>query len=93
MGQITVRELEERILELEEVVVRIRAPHDALVNDYAGKDGAYERKAAGTTSVSDWLEQRIKPSLNGFEYSIINGDYSTPHGRTKLSTLRNSYEK
>lgn len=93
MGQITVRELEERILELEEVVIRVRAPHHTLVNDYAGKDGTYERKAAGTTSVSDWLEQRIKPSLNGLECSVINGDYATPHGRTKLSTLRDSYEK
>jgi len=88
MTQISVRDLEKRIFELEEVVLTIRAPSDAKVEDYC-----YERKAAGNTSVTDWLEGRVKPLLGGYEVSIINGDYASPHGRTKLSTLRDSYEK
>ena len=88
MPQISVRDLEKRIFELEEVVITIRAPSDAKVEDYP-----YERKAAGNTSVTDWIEGRVKPLLGGYEASIINGDYSSPHGRTKLSTLRDSYEK
>lgn len=88
MPQISVRDLEKRIFELEEVVLTIRAPSDAKVEDYC-----YERKAAGNTSVTDWLEGRVKPLLGGYEVSIINGDYASPHGRTKLSTLRDSYEK
>jgi hypothetical protein len=91
--KITVRELEERILELEEIVIRIRAPHLSQVNDYSSKDGPYTRKAAGTTSITDWLEQRVKPCIGDLEYSIVSGEYTTPHGRTKLSTLRNSYEQ
>jgi hypothetical protein len=90
---ITVRELEERILELEEIVIRIRAPHLSTVREYASKDGPYTRKAAGTTSITDWLEQRVKPCIGDLEYSIISGEYTTPHGRTKLSTLRNGYEQ
>lgn len=88
MGQITVRALEEKILEIEEIVVCIRAPSSAMVDDYV-----YERKAAGTSSVTDWLDGRIKPLLNGKEVIVINGDYTPPHGRTKLSTLRSGYEK
>lgn len=86
--QITVRELEAKVFALEEVVLVIRAPASALVNDYP-----YERKAAGTTSVSDYVEGRLKPCLGNNEYTIINGDHVSPHGRTKLSTLRDSYEK
>lgn len=86
--KITVRALEEKIFELEEVVVTIRAPSGQLVDDYE-----YERKAAGTSSVTDWLDGRVKPLLGGHEVVVINGDYATPHGRTKMSTLRDSYEK
>jgi len=88
MAQITVRAFEEKIFELEQVVLTIRAPSGEMVEDYP-----YERKAAGNTSVSDWLEGRIKPLIGQKEVVITNGDYSVPHGRTKLSTLRDGYEK
>lgn len=88
MTKITVRALEEKIFELEEIVVTIRAPANTLVDNYE-----FERKAAGTSSVSDWLEGRVRPLIDGNEVVVLNGDYTTPHGRTKLSTLRGSYEK
>ena len=87
-NKVTVRTLEAKILELEEVVVKIRASSDAEVSDYS-----YERKAAGNTSLTDWIEGRIKPLVEGYELIVINGDCATPHGRTKLSTLRDSYTK
>lgn len=87
-GQITVRALEEKILEIEEIVICIRAPSTDLVDDYV-----FERKAAGTSSVTDWLDGRVRPLLSGKEVVVINGDYSSPHGRTKLNTLRSGYEK
>jgi len=86
--KITVRELEAKVFALEDVVLVIRAPASTLVNDYT-----YERKAAGTSSVSDYVEGRLKPCLGDHEYAIINGDHVQPHGRTRLSTLRDSYEK
>ena len=88
MPKISVRDLEKRILELEEVVLTVRAPADTMVEDYC-----YERKAAGNSSVTDWLDGRVKPLIGGYEVAIVNGDYASPHGRTKLSTLRDSYEK
>lgn len=88
MSQISVAEFEAKVLEQEEILIRVRAPASAKVDDYP-----YERKAAGTQSTSDWLEGRVKPRLNGYEVSVIGGDYATPHGRTKLEGLRNSYEK
>lgn len=86
--KITVRELEAKILDREEVVVVVRAPASATVNDYE-----YERKAAGNSSLTDYIEGRLKPCLGDYEFTIINGDHTQPHGRTKLSTLRDSYEK
>ena len=88
MGQISVKEFEAKVLEKEEIVIRIRAKSSEKVNDYS-----YDRKAAGNQSTTDWLEGRVKPFIRGFEVEVIAGDYSQPHGRTKLDTLRKSYEK
>jgi hypothetical protein len=87
MGGISVKEFEAKVLELEEIVIRVRAPSGAKVKDYD-----YERKAAGNQSISDWLEGRIKPLIGTYEVDVLAGDYATPHGRTKLETLRASYE-
>ena len=84
----TVREVEAQILEKGEIVIVIRASPTQEVGSYD-----YERKAAGNTSVSDWVEQRLKPILNGLDFTILSGDYTHPHGRTKMSTLRDGYEK
>lgn len=84
----TVRDVEAKILALEDVVVVIRAESDKVIGDYD-----YERKTPGNTSVSDWIEKRLKPAINGLDFSIISGEYSTPHGRTKMCTLRDGYEK
>lgn len=86
--KITVRELEAKVLEREELVLVVRAPASTLVDDYD-----YERKAAGNTSVTDYVDGRLKPCVGDLEFTIINGDHTSPHGRTKLSTLRDSYEK
>lgn len=88
MSQISVAEFEAKVLEQEEIVIKIRAPASEKVSNYK-----YERKAAGSQSITDWLDGRIRPLINGYEVVIVGGDYATPHGRTKLETLRNSYEK
>jgi hypothetical protein len=88
MLKISVSDLESKILEKEDIVVRVRAPADTKVNDYD-----YKRKAAGTQSVKEWLEGRVIPLINGHEVVVVGGDYTAPHGRTKLDTLRETYEK
>ena len=88
MGKISVAEFEAKVLEKEEIVIKVRAPSGEKVLDYN-----YDRKAAGNQSITDWLERRIKPLLEGKEVVIIDGDYTTPNGRKKLDRLRSGYEK
>lgn len=87
---ISVREFERKVLELEEVSITIRAASSEQVPDYT-----YARKAAATMSITDWVDNRIKPNLQGLEFAVINSEYiaETPHGRTKMETLRSSYER
>ena len=81
-------EFEEAVLALEEIVIRIRAPVGAEVDEYD-----YMRQASGTSSVTDWLHKRIYPRLGDYEVCIIDGTWRNPHGRTKLDTLRSSYDR
>jgi len=85
---VSVAEFEAKVLEKEEIVIKIRASANTQVFDFD-----CDRKAAGSSSVTDWLERRIKPLIMNNEIVIIAGDYASPHGRTKLETLRASYEK
>ena len=90
MTTISVREFEKKVRELEEVSITVLAPASTQVEDYP-----YQKKAAGTTSITDWIETRVRPSIGNHEFSIINAEYvaETPHGRTKMETLRKSYER
>lgn len=82
----TPADLEQTVFDLEEVRIVVRAPMNATLDDFT-----WVRKAAGTASVSEWLEQRIKPLLRGAGVAVVAGDGTIPHGRTKMSTLRASY--
>ncbi|WP_290689416.1 MULTISPECIES: hypothetical protein [unclassified Haematobacter] len=86
MAKITVKQLEEKILDLEEIVLVIRAAGKTQVEDYE-----FERKSSKESSVSDWIEGRLKKSINDLEFQIVSGDGTKPHGRTKLKKLRESY--
>ena len=82
-------EFEEEVLRIEEVVIRIRAPVNTEVGDYE-----YERQTKSNMSVTNWLELRLVPALGeGTQVAVIDGHYTRPHGRTKMGTLRASYER
>lgn len=81
-------EFEEEVMRIEEVLIRVRAPIDAEVDDYG-----FSRRASGNTSVTNWTSGRLHPRLRDREVSIIDGNYQHPHGRTKMQTLRQSYER
>ena len=87
---ISVREFERKVRALEEISIAVYAPASTLVQDYD-----YERQAASTTSLTEWQNKRIKPLLGALEYSLINSDYAleTPNGRSKMETIRKSYER
>jgi hypothetical protein len=84
--EITVAELERKIFELEEVRVVIRKKKEDKVSNYR-----YERKASMTSSITDLIDNRIKPLIGDAEVIVINGEGLQPHGRTKVETVRNSY--
>jgi hypothetical protein len=79
-------DIEQAVFELEEVRIVIRASVNEDLGDYQ-----YDRKAAGNSSITDWLEQRIRPLLNGHSVVVVDGSGALPHGRTKMEKLRASY--
>jgi hypothetical protein len=86
-NKISATDLERQIYEKEEVRVVIRAHEDTEFIAYP-----YDRKAATTTSATDWYNTRLKPLLgNDVDAVIIDGHGNIPHGRTKMDTIRNSY--
>jgi hypothetical protein len=88
--KITVREFEEKVMVIEEIPITIRADRGSMVDDYD-----YSKKCAEGTSLTDWLDTRVKPKLGAFQVDVISPEYvaATPHGRTKVGTLRDKYEQ
>jgi hypothetical protein len=80
-------EFEQAVFEREEVRIVVRAPSDALVGDYG-----YKRCASGTSSIAEWLRQRVYGSTGSYDVAVIDGNGNlNPHGRTKLAKLRDTY--
>ena len=81
-------EIEQAVFELDEIRIVIRAGTNTQLGSYQ-----YTRKAAENASVAEWLDQRIKPITNNHAVVVIDGNGNIPHGRTRLSSLRASYER
>ncbi|MGL5513422.1 MAG: hypothetical protein ACRDBM_09370 [Sporomusa sp.] len=86
MAKVPASELERQIFEKEEIKVVIRCPRNEELDSYD-----YQRKAASNTSITEWIETRLKPIIGDWEIEVIKGDGSTPHGRTNIENVRNSY--
>ena len=87
-SSVSPREFELAVLDREDVRIVVRAPHDKKLKPYH-----FQRKAADTTSVTEWLEARVLPLVDGYPVEVISGGGVAPHGRTRMSTLRNSYQQ
>lgn len=85
---ISILEFEQSIIDMEEIIVVIRADTNDQIDPYP-----YERKASGNQSLSEWIAGRLAPAIGGRKYKIIDGSFNQPHGRTKMATLRASYER
>jgi hypothetical protein len=81
-------EFEQAVYEREEVRLVIRAAAGEDVGDYG-----YVKCSPATTSVSEWLRQRIHPTVGDYEVIVIDGNGAVPHGRTRMATLRETYER
>jgi hypothetical protein len=79
-------DFEEKVWEAEGIRIVVRAPVNTVVGDYDCQNAAQE-----TWRVTQWLDSRVYPKLNGHEVTAIQGDGEEPHGRVFLRTLRQSY--
>lgn len=49
-------------------------------------------RASPDSTVADWIDRRFKATFPGFDVEVLKGDGSAADGRTKLSTVRSSYD-
>lgn len=54
---------------------------------------SYQRKSAGTQTVAAWIESRFSKSFPGYKVEVLDGDGRKVHGKTLLSTVRDTYSK
>lgn len=90
MPQIPVRDFEKAVQEIEGISIVVLAPSSAIVEEYA-----YKNRDDAKSSLSAWLERRVKPKIMGYECGILSPDHliATPHGKTSLANLRARYER
>jgi len=86
MSKITAKELEQQVFDKEEIRIVIRVPKDTRFDEYK-----YDRKAAVNTSITDWMNTRLKPLIGDSEAEVIDGSGRNPHGRTLIEKVRDSY--
>jgi hypothetical protein len=53
----------------------------------------YRRKAAGTKTVAAWTDNRISKNFPGYEVEVLDARGKKVHGKTLLSTVRETYAK
>ena len=82
-----VKEYEDRVFEVEEVRIVVRAPPYLTIGDYV-----YARKYKGSNTISAWLETRVVHGVNGHEVEVIDGCGGTPRRNTQMDNLRESYD-
>jgi hypothetical protein len=87
--------VERRIANLEHFKVTILHPDGRDVRDERHLPGGYPYQYAAKDdfTVAQWKEQRFRKAYPGFDVTVWNADGSEAHGRTKLSTVRDSYYK
>lgn len=84
-----IKELEDSVYDLDEVRIVVRAPRSTEVGEYS-----YERKASDSTSVTEWLDQRVKPLVDDkTRIEVVDGYGALPHGRTSLGVVRGTYRR
>lgn len=88
MAKVTATELERQIFEIEEIRTVVRSKRGELFEEYP-----YKRKAAVNTSITDWYATRLKPIIGETDADVVDGTGVTPHGRSNIETVRNSYVK
>jgi hypothetical protein len=82
----TVQELEDKVWVQDGIRIVIRAVSTAEVGDYSQKNAAQ-----GSWRITQFIEKRISPLVKDKEVVVLEGNGEEPHGRTLLSSIRESY--
>jgi hypothetical protein len=64
---------------------------DPKINGFPQYD--FDRKAKGSTTVTEWKESRFNSKYPGYRCRVLNGDGTESHGNTKLESVRATYEE
>ena len=81
-----ISEIENKAWTMDGIRIVIRANESKEVDEYTHKNAAQ-----GSWSVTKYLDSRIKPLIGTREVIVLLGDGEQPHGRTLLSSVRESY--
>jgi hypothetical protein len=89
----TIKQVENRILEVEGFAVRIRHGRDR--RDVRSDKGnlrqyGYKRALKHSKTVKDWRDGRFARTYQGFVVEVLHADGRPAHGRTLLGTVRDS---
>lgn len=89
----TIRAIESRIAKVEGFRVKVVYETGKDVrSDRASLPGyPYERMLKNSANVRDWIDIRFKATYPGFDVLVLDDGGRRMHGRTKLSTVRDTY--
>ena len=90
----TVSQVERQIFTREGFKIQFRDSRTG--RDVPGNRGGipsypYARMAKNRWSVTDWKQQRFNQCYPGFDARVLRHDRHVAHGRTLLSTVRDTY--
>jgi len=90
----TIKQVEKQIFRREGFNVQFR--HKQTRKDVSGKLAGiprypYARMAKNRWSVNRWKQHRFSQTYPGFDVRVLKHDRHVAHGRTLLSTVRDTY--
>ena len=83
-----IHEIENKAWSMDGVRIIIRGAENEDLDDYTQRNAAQ-----ANWSVTKYIDARIKPLIGDKEVIVLLGDGEQPHGRTLLSSVRDSYKK
>jgi hypothetical protein len=90
----SVRQVERKIEKVEGFQVHIlhgRDRRDVRSDKTGVTQYSYERALKGSKNVHEWRETRFAKHYPGFEVEVLDAAGHTAHGRTLLTTVRDTY--
>jgi len=90
----TIKNVEKQIFKIERFNVQFRdrqTGRDVMGNLDGIKSYPYANMAKNRWSVNDWRGRRFNVCYPGFDVAVLRNDNHVAHGRTLLSTLRDTY--